>query len=53
MNNHVPKETLSTSTFNNVFLKIYLYDPSSKFKELESGSDSTSTKRDFSQTKKL
>jgi len=35
MNDRVPKERLGTSRFNNVFLKIYLFDATSKFQELE------------------
>ena len=30
MNNWVPKERLGISRFNDVFLKIYLYDPTKK-----------------------
>ena len=52
----VPKERLGTSRLN---LKIYPYDPTSKFQELEIGSDLTFMqskikicKADFSQTKK-
>ena len=33
MNDRVPKERLGTSSLNYVFLKIYLYDPTSKFQE--------------------
>jgi len=41
MNNRVPKDRLGTSTgrFDEVFLKIYPYDPTSKFQDLEIGSD--------------
>ena len=41
MNDRVPRERLGTSRLNDVFLKIYLYDPTSKFQELEIGSDLT------------
>ena len=41
MNNRVPKERLGTSRLNDVFLKIYPDDPTSKFQELEIGSDLT------------
>ena len=60
MNERLPKERLGTSRLNDVFLKIYPYDPSSKVQELESGSDLTFMqseikicKADFSQTKKM
>jgi len=60
MNHRVPKERLGTSRFNDVFLKIYPYDPISIFQELEIGSDLTFMqskikicKTDFSQTKKM
>ena len=33
MNDRVPKERLGTSRLNHVFLKIYRYDPTSKFQE--------------------
>jgi len=33
MNDRVPKERLGTSRLNHIFLKIYLYDPTSKFQE--------------------
>ena len=33
MNDKVPKKRLGTSRLNNVFLKIYLDDPTSKFQE--------------------
>jgi len=33
MNVRVPKERLGTSKLNLVFLKIYPYDPTSKFQE--------------------
>ena len=33
MNDRVPKERLGSSRLNHVFLKIYLYDPTSKFQE--------------------
>ena len=33
MNDRVPKERLGTSRLNHVFLKIYPYDPTSKFQE--------------------
>ena len=56
----LPKERLGTSRLNDVFFKMYPYDPSSKFQELESGSDLTFIqskikicKADFSQTKKV
>ena len=59
MNNRVPKDRLGTRKLNDVFLKIYPYDPTSKFQELEIGSDLTFMqskikicKADFSQTKK-
>ena len=59
MNDRVPKERLGTSRLNDVFFKIYLYDPTSKFQELEVASDLTFIqskikicKTDFSQTKK-
>ena len=35
MNDQVSKERQGTSRFNNIFLKIYLYDPTSKFQELK------------------
>jgi len=60
MNDRVPKERLGTSRLNQVFLKIYLYDPTSKFQEWETGFDLTFMqskikicKTDFSQTKKM
>ena len=60
MNDRVPKERLGTSRLNDVFLKIYSYFPTSKFQELEIGSDLTFMqskikicKTDFSQTKKM
>ena len=60
MNTWVPKDRLGTRKLNDVFLKIYLYDPTSKFQELEIGSDLTFMqskikicKADFSQTKKM
>ena len=60
MNDRVPKERLGTSRLNDVFLKIYPYDNTSKFEELEIGSDLTFMqskikicKADFSQTKKM
>ena len=61
MNDRVPKERLGTSRLNDVFLKIYSYDPTSKFQELEIGSDLTFMQSkikicktaDFSQTKKM
>jgi len=33
MNDRVPKERLGTSRLNHVFLKVYSYDPTSKFQE--------------------
>ena len=33
MSNRVPKGRLGTSKLNHVFLKIYTYDPTSKFQE--------------------
>jgi len=39
MNDRVPKKRLGRSRFNNVFLKFYLYEPTSKFQELEIGCD--------------
>ena len=60
INDRVPKERLGTSRLNDVFLEIYLYDPTSKFQELEIGSDLTFMqskikicKAEFSQTKKM
>ena len=41
MNDRVPKERLGTSRLNDIFLKIYPYDRTSKFQELELGSDLT------------
>jgi len=35
MNGRVPKDRLGTSRFNDVFPKIYPYDLTSKFQELE------------------
>ena len=32
-NDRVPNERLGTSRLSRVFLKIYLYDPTSKFQE--------------------
>ena len=58
MSDRVPNERLGTSTLR--FLKIYPYDPTSKFQEWNVGSDLTFTrskikifKTDFSQTKKM
>ena len=42
-NDQVLKERLDTSRLNEVFLKIYPHDPTSKFQELEIGSDLTFT----------
>ena len=60
MNDRVPKERLGISKLNDIFLKIYPYDPTSKFQELEIGSDLTFLqskikicKADFSQTKQM
>ena len=60
MNDRVPKERLDTSRLNAVFFKIYPFDPTSKFQELEIGSDLTFMqseikiwKADFSQTKTM
>jgi len=60
MNGRVPKDRLVTSKFNDIFLKIYPYDPISKFQELEIGSSWTCMqikikicKTDFSQTEKM
>ena len=60
MNDSVPKKRLDTSRLNHVFLKIYPYDPTSKFQELVIGSELTFMqskikicKTDFSQTKKM
>ena len=60
MNDWVPNERLGTSRLNDLFLKIYPYDPTSKFQELEIGSDLTAMQSkikiclaDFSQTKKM
>jgi len=39
MNDRVPREGLGNSRLNKVFLKIYPYDPASKFQELEIGSN--------------
>ena len=39
MNDRVPKEGLDSSRFNSVFLKIYAFDPTPKFQELEIGFD--------------
>jgi len=59
MSDRVPTERLGPSRLNDVFLKIYLYDPTSKFQELEIGSDLTFKQRKikickqiFLQTKK-
>ena len=41
MNDGVPKGRLGTSRLNDVLLKIYPYDPTSKFQETETGSDLT------------
>ena len=35
----IPEERLGTSSLNHVFIKIYPYDPTSKFQEEEIGSD--------------
>ena len=35
MNDRVPKERQGTSRLNDVFLKIYPHDPTSKFQELD------------------
>jgi len=60
MNDRVPKKKLGTSRLNQVFIKIYPYDPTSKFEGWEIGSDLTFMqskikicKTDFSQTKKM
>jgi len=60
MNDSVPKERLDTSRLNHVFLKIYPYDPTSKFQELVIGSELTFMQSkikicetDFSQTNKM
>ena len=60
INDRLPRERLGTSRLNDVFLEIYPYDPTSKFPELEIGSNSTFMqsktkicKTDFSQTKKI
>ena len=39
MSDWVPSERLGTSRLNHVFLKIYLYNPTSKFQEYEIGSN--------------
>lgn len=41
MNDLLPKKRLGTSRLNEVFLKIYPYDPTSEFQELEIGLDLT------------
>ena len=41
MNDRVPRERMGNSRLNKVFLKIYPYDPTSKFQELEIGSNLT------------
>ena len=60
MNDRQPKERLGTSKFNEAFLKTYQYDPTSKFQELEIGSNVIFMqskikiyKADFSQTEKM
>ena len=54
INDQVPKERLGTRRLNGVFLKIYLYDLTSAFQELEIGSDKIKIcKVDFSQTKEM
>ena len=60
INDRVPKERLGMSRLNDAFLKIYPYDPTSKFQELEIGSDLTFmqskitiSEADFSQTMKM
>jgi len=39
MNDEVPRERLGINKLNDVFLKIYLNDPTSEFQELEISSD--------------
>ena len=39
MNDRVTEERLGSNTLNDIFLKIYSYDPTSELQELESGSD--------------
>ena len=41
VNDRLPKKRLGTSRLNEVLLKIYPYDPTSEFKELEIGLDLT------------
>ena len=41
MNDQVPKERLGTSRLHYVLFKIYRYDPTSKFQELQFDSDLT------------
>ena len=60
MDDRVPRERLGSIRLNHVLLKIYPYDPTSKFQELEIASDLTFIqskikicKTDISQTKKM
>ena len=39
MNDRVPNKELGTRMLNDVFLKIFSYDPTSEFQELEIGPD--------------
>ena len=60
MSDRAPNERLGTSRLSHVFLKIYPYDPTSKFQEKEIGSDLTFMqseikicKTDFLQIKRM
>ena len=60
MSDRVHNEKLGTSRLSHVFLKIYTYDPTSKFQEWKIGSDLTFMqskikicKTDFLQTKRM
>ena len=60
MSDRAPNERLGTSRLSHVFLKIYPYDPISKFQEQEIGSDLTFMqseikicKTDFLQIKRM